>query len=292
VTSEDICAVVVTFHPERDTLENVVELRQQFNRLIVIDNGSLEKELGALRSFSEERHVELIENGRNLGIATALNIGVARAVERGCNGVAFFDQDSTVTEGFLSNLLTSYNANPQRENVAIVSPRHWDRNSKAWLKPQFMPDGNLRIAITSGSMVPISVFTRCGTFADEYFIDMVDTEFSLRVRSRGFTIVLAKDAHLVHSIGNLRSHSFLGVKRYTVSHHSAFRRYYMTRNRLTTLIKYWHFEPRLCYHIPKSIVMDSFIILLFETQRLRKLGNTVLGIMDALCRKKGRVIAP
>jgi rhamnosyltransferase len=292
VTSDEICAVVVTYRPQRDTLVNLVELRRQFNRLIVIDNGSLEGELRDLRSVRAGGIVELLENDRNLGIATALNIGAARAIERGCKAVVFFDQDSTVTEGFLTNLLAAYEASPQRDSVAIVSPRHWDRNSKAWLTPSRLPTGNLRVAITSGSMIPTSVFRRCGTFADDYFIDMVDTEFSLRVRAAGLTIVLAQEARLLHSIGSLRDHSLLGIKRYSVSHHSAFRRYYMTRNRLVTLLKYWHFEPSLCYHVPKSILMDSLIIILFEQQRLRKLANTVLGVKDALCRRMGKVIEP
>lgn len=290
MTVDDVCAVVVTFHPCMDVFDNLAKACSQFRKLIVVDNGSEEPMLEDLHRASEAIGFELIANGCNLGIATALNIGVRRAAERNCQAVVLFDQDSTVTDGFLEAMLAAFESNPRRDKVAIVAPRHWDRNAESWLAPQRCPDGSLRVTITSGSMIPMSVLSNCGWFDDDYFIDMVDTEYCLRVRSRGFMILLAESAGLLHSVGTLKEHSLLGLKTYRASHHSAARRYYITRNRLVTLIRYWRFERSLAYHVPKSIVLDAIIIALYEKQSLRKIANTFIGVADALRGRMGKVI--
>jgi rhamnosyltransferase len=290
VTVDDVCAVVVTFHPRKDVFDNLAKACRQFTKVIVVDNGSDEPMFGDLQLASEKLGFELIENGDNLGIAAALNIGIRRAGDRHCQAVVLFDQDSTVTDGFLEAMLAAYQSNLQWEKVAIVAPRHWDRNSKSWLTPQRSPDGNLRLTITSGSMTPLPVFSKCGWFDEDYIIDMVDTEYCLRVRWHGFTIQLAESASLLHSVGTLKEHSLLGLKKYRVSHHSASRRYYMTRNRLVTLFRYWRFERSLVYQVVKSIVLDAFIIALFEKQFLRKIVNTCIGVVDALRGRMGKVI--
>jgi rhamnosyltransferase len=290
VTNNDVCAVSVTFHPSKEVFQNLDQVCRQFKQLVVVDNGSDNLEFRQLQNASDESGFSVVSNRTNLGIAAALNIGVRRAEEYGFRAVVLFDQDSTISDGFLQSMITAYNAYPHAERVAIVAPRHWDRNANSWLAPQYLKDDTLRVAITSGSMIPLSILSRCGLFAEDYFIDMVDTEYCLRVRRNGFLIICDPDARIVHSVGSLKDHRLGRLKTYRVSHHSPGRRYYMTRNRLATLFRYWRFDRSLCYHIPKSIVMDTVLILIFEDHRFRKLLNTCLGIIDALRGKMGRVI--
>lgn len=285
-----ICAVVVTFRPPDEVLNNIASLGAQFRSIVIVDNGSPVSTLEWLRRASHERGFHLIENNENLGIASALNIGVGWAIAQGCEGVSLFDQDSTIGEGFLAAMLKQYDTFHQRENVAIIAPRHWDPHTERWLNPRVREDGTLAQAITSGSLMPASTFTVCGWFEDNFIIDMVDTEYCFRVRSLGFTIRLAPEAALVHSVGHLRYHTFLGIRTFRTSHHSAARRYYMTRNRIVTLFRYWKCERSLIREIPKSILIDTILIGLFEEERFRKFANTFRGIGDALLGKMGKMV--
>src|SRR5271168_4239515 len=94
-------AIVVTYHPRSEYLENLASIRAQVDSLIVVDNGSTQDALSGMRRASAEAGFTLIENGTNLGIATALNLGVREAQRQGCDWVALFDQDSVLTDGFM-----------------------------------------------------------------------------------------------------------------------------------------------------------------------------------------------
>ncbi len=72
---KSVCAVVVTYHPDDVVLENLVAIRPQVQGLLVVDNGSSEERRNRLRRGARDVGFTLIENGENLGIATALNIG-------------------------------------------------------------------------------------------------------------------------------------------------------------------------------------------------------------------------
>ena len=48
------------------------------------------------------------------------------------------------------------------------------------------------VAITSGSLMPVEIFDRCGWFEEDLIIDRVDDEYCLRVRSMGYTIALCR----------------------------------------------------------------------------------------------------
>ena len=93
---DSVCAIVVTFHPDHDVLENLSKLHKQIPNVVVIDNGSSLEFVGHLRDISSRLGFHLVENKENVGIATALNIGVRYAQTIGVNWVFLFDQDSAV----------------------------------------------------------------------------------------------------------------------------------------------------------------------------------------------------
>src|SRR5271170_2638838 len=93
----NVCAVVVTFRLMAEHLENLIKARAQVQKLVVVDNGSSEQALAPFRGSQSQADFHLIENGENVGIAAALNIGIKWAQAQGCDWVILFDQDSTVT---------------------------------------------------------------------------------------------------------------------------------------------------------------------------------------------------
>ncbi len=289
MTAQKLCAVVVTFRPGPEVLENLATLRPQVDALVVVDNTSPGAHPGPLQAASQLLDFTWIENGRNLGIAAALNTGVRWARAHGFAFVLLFDQDSTVTDGFAQAMLTTYASHTHPEQVAVVTPSQVERTTGQFRRPPQASDGTPLVAITSGSLMPTGVFDYCGWFEEELFIDSVDHEYCLRARSRGYTIAECRQAILLVAVGATIAHRAFGMTIFA-RHYSANRRYYMTRNRLVIIHRFWRQQPAWCCRTLLDIVQDSIRIVLVERQRWSKLRQTGRGIYDALSGRTGKVV--
>ena len=181
--------------PRLEDLGNLVRVRPQVEHLVVVDNGSSEEQLHLLRGASHELDFTLIENGQNLGIAAALNVGVKWAQTNGSGWVALFDQDSAVTDGFIAQMVADFEHFARQRNILLLIPRYRDPGSCVERVCPLDEDGGPFVTITSGSLLPIGAFEKCGYFKEELFIYTVDDEYSLRLRSRGYSI--ARSSHAV-----------------------------------------------------------------------------------------------
>jgi rhamnosyltransferase len=290
VLENSICAVIVTFRPPSVVPGNLAKARSQVQGLVVVDNGSSPEDMAPVLAASRELDFKLIEKPANLGLAAALNIGVQWAKSQQYKFVALFDQDSTVTDGFIAAMVREYEANPLREKIAIVTSRHLEPETGEWEGPYPAEDGTPLVAITSGSLMPVDIFDRCGYFEEGLIIDSVDTEYCLRVRSMGYTIALCNQAFLHHSIGAPQMHSFLGLFMAKATHHSPKRHYYVNRNRLFIIRKYGRQYPGFRYLTARSLVRDIIVTLVVEGDRWNKLVNTLLGLFDGLRGRMGMVV--
>jgi rhamnosyltransferase len=282
-------AVVVTYHPDADVLENLRILRVQIEPIIVIDNGSDVSELLALRAAAATVGFELIENGENLGIAGALNQGVRRVRELGCTSVFFFDQDSTISPGFVDTMRSCFADSGSSRSLAILVPRYVDRRFGSVLEPPTRGDGHLEAATTSGSLMPTEVFETAGFFAEELFIDGVDYEYSLRVRRLGFTIDECATAILLHSPGTPTHHRGLGGKPFQAANYSPVRRYYQERNKIWIAKRYWRSFPSFCAKQFLTSAKDLVKIVLVEDGKAHKTRFFFLGLCDGLRNRTGKI---
>jgi rhamnosyltransferase len=284
--THSVCAVIVSYNPCSDILRNIATLRPQVSSIVVVDNGSSEQNLAILRGARFEYGFELIENGANLGIAVALNIGVREVRAKGCSWVALFDQDSRVEPGFIDSMLTACKNAPNPSKVGIVCPVYLDTSTGIAFPIQRSKTGEVLSAMTSGSLIPTELFDRIGTFNEPLFIDYVDIEFCVRTRRAGYRIVQSSRAVLHHSLGRITRHRLLG-RWFASTNHSAVRRYYITRNRLRVLWQFmgdWPWSPKEV----RSVLMETIKVVLVEQDRLAKLRNIVLGSVDALRGRMGK----
>ncbi len=285
----EICAVVITFGPTAAVLENLVKVRPQVGGLVVVDNGSSADLLERFHRSAHDMQFTLIENGTNLGIAAALNIGIRWAKAQGYQYVALFDQDSAVTENFIEAMLAEYATHPLRDKVAVVTPSQVERSTGRSRTHRFARDGGPLVAITSGSLMPIEIFGRCGWFEEELIIDCVDHEFCLRARSLGYTIAECRRAVLIVAVGSASTHHVLGM---TIStrHYSARRRYYMTRNRMLMIRRFWRVQPAWCCRTLQDMLQDTIKVTLIEKESWSKMRNTVRGLYDAALGRMGMLV--
>jgi rhamnosyltransferase len=284
----EVCAVIVAFRPVEEHFQNALKARAQVGKLVVVDNGSSPQALAPFREARQAGLFHLIENGENLGVAAALNTGIRWAKAQGCDWVVLFDQDSTVTDGMIEALLAAYRADPDRERVGTVVPTYIDRFSGNEMPVERHKSGRILTVSTSSSLIPQSIFERCGDFREDFVIDQIDYEFCLRIVAAGYKIVQCRDARLLHSLGERREYGVGGKHLLTSTHHNARRRYYIMRNRVVLLRLYWRSFPRYCLNLFSLSWKDTVKILLVESDKGAKLKNTLKGVVDGVLGRMGK----
>ncbi len=284
----NICAIVVTFHPTPEHLDNLLKVRQQVNRLVVVDNGSGSEALAVFRAARQSEDFHLMENGENLGVAAALNIGVRWAETQGCDWVICFDQDSTVGDGLVATMLSAFDADIDRDRIGTLAPIYIDKLSGQEMPVERSMKGQILTVSTSGSMIPTSIFLQCGYFREDFFIDQIDYEFCLRIIAAGYKVVQCNEAKLVHSLGERRDYAFGNQHLLTSTHHSAKRRYYIIRNRVVLFRLYWTKFPGYCFNLFALTLKDTVKILLVERDKSEKLWNSGRGLVDGLLGRMGK----
>jgi rhamnosyltransferase len=290
MSERSVCGVIVTFRPRSEDLENFAKLRPQVQALVVVDNGSSEEQRGLLRLASFESDFTLIENGDNLGIAAALNIGVKWAQSEGYAWVALFDQDSAVQPGFIDTMLRAYDGHPRRERIALLVPRYIDSRLGIPLPATYAGDGSLQVAMTSGSLMPTAVFCRQGWFEECMFIDGVDYEYCLRLRSNGYSLEECPDAVLLHAPADFTVCMLRGFRLFSTSNYNAGRRYYRDRNKMWMMRRYWTKFPAFFLFTLSNSLKDGLKIILAEKEKKKKLYHMGLGVRDGLMGRMGKTV--
>jgi rhamnosyltransferase len=281
-----VSAVVVTYRPDGKVVENLRRLSHQISRIIVVDNGAAGDSVQVVEAVERVAGVELIRNGSNLGIATALNIGIRRALQGGARWVATFDQDSAVTEDYFENLFRAYEMCPDPQKVGMLVPRGWSEAVAKVFHPGQPAWGYAVDANTSGSVIKSEVFKVAGFYDDAMFIDYVDIDFCLRLQRHGFKILRALSVVLEHQLGSTHARNLLGFK-ISYREHTPWRYYYMMRNRLLVHRRFFFSSPRwalydvgwFCYGCAK---------MLLENDRGQKIRALSMGLIDGLRGKTGR----
>ncbi|TWJ32607.1 glycosyltransferase family 2 protein [Geobacter argillaceus] len=269
-----IAGVVILYNPEDEVIENIRCCADQVETLFVIDN-SASINIDLIERIKKIEQVRYLWNERNLGLATALNMGAAKAIEHGSDYLLTMDQDSRPAPDMVARMLDcleTYDA----ATVGIVSPCHMIRNMPC------QGGGGCRevlVAMTSGNLLNLELYQRVGPFMDELFIDYIDHEYCLRLRRQGFRVVEAPAAILEHGLGHTVTRDF-GIKRFSVTNHSPFRRYFMTRNRFSVMDRYREEFPEYCRQQQRAFFDELAGILFFERQKLKKFRMVLKGYLD------------
>lgn len=282
-----LCAVMVTYHPSAAIVGNLPKVLAQVEGLVVIDNGSTDDEIMALRSSQQKLGFHLIQNKENLGIAEALNQGVRWAKSAGYSWVLLLDQDSHLTDHFVGSMLATWEIHPQRERIASIHPSYVDPDTGMRQKTRRARDGGPVVSLTSGALIPVWVFDKVGLFSSNYFIDYVDHEYCFRIRAAGYLIADSTTAVLLHSAGHPQGSSIWGFE-FRPTHHNAIRRYYISRNRVAVYRTYFAVFPSWIARSMYDDLRETIKCFLGEEDRGRKARNFLRGTWDGLTGRMGK----
>ena len=279
-----VAAIIVSYNPDNNLLDSINLLINQVERIIIVDNGSeseKKKNIKLIRDIDKEK-IEIIFNEENLSIATALNIGVRSALKQGYNWILTMDQDSKVSKNMVEKMLEVYNGIDEKERKDILSifPNFVDERVQSIEENSDMDTYEYVDAdITSGNLLRAEVFDKVGFFDDSLFIDLVDTDFCMRLNEKNIKMIKVRDAILYHSLGESQSVKSIFGK-FNTSNHSALRRYYMTRNRFYTWEKYKDLNS-FTLNRDKSLFKKEFIkIILGEKDKVNKIRMVFKGYKD------------
>ncbi len=269
--SLQILASVVLYNPSADVILNMMSYASHVSDLLVVDNS----DRSVLSEDELERNfpgVTIVRNGKNLGIAKALNQAAEFAVENGFDWILTMDQDSRFELGSLHQLISAVTA--YEGNVGIFTPVHVnkDTQSTSFQSPYTI----VKKTMTSGNLLSVKAYQECGGFNERLFIDYVDHEYNFRLQKNGYTILRVNGSLLRHNLGNIESYrsSFFSIK---TTNHSELRRYYITRNRLYVSAKYAYDQPKFFFREIRHYWTDIFRIVVLEKNKIAKLSAVMRG---------------
>jgi rhamnosyltransferase len=294
-----ICAVIVSYNPDERLVDLVEAVRPQVGGLVLVDNASSDPALGMVRTF-ENQELEIIRNERNLGVAAALNQGLAYARRNGFEWGLTLDQDSLPADDMVAHLCQAFEAAGGGDAIAILAPQLVDprlgrrtpflRSAAGLFFRRTRCTGDIltgvTTAVTAGALMRINIVDALGGFREDFFIDYVDTEFCLRARSRGFRIVAACKAIMEHQLGQ-RDRRRVGPFVLYPTHHAVERWYYFGRNRVPMLRMYALRFPHWCLYELVAGTYGLLRMMAVEGRRIQKLGAFMRGTVDGLRGKMG-----
>jgi rhamnosyltransferase len=279
------CAVVVTYQPDSGLADRIARIASLVNKLVIVDNQSTGESVENIARIPASESIQIIRNERNLGLAAALNQGLAVALAEDCGWAITFDQDTQVGENLFREVQVVFDSFPEKERIAIIGCNYWDpargRSLVNVKRSPVRPWLDSKAVVTSGSLVSLAVFETVGPFLSDLFIDHVDSEYCLRARSKGFRVLLALAPAMEHSLGQGTAHATAWGKVSTPDYPPA-RWYYIARNSLILARKYLFKEPRW---ISAGLVYTATVfakVLWLEDDRVAKVRHAAAGLADGL----------
>jgi rhamnosyltransferase len=285
-------AVIIAFNPDAGFCERCFRTLDEVGSVIVVDNGSSEAGRKTIATLADVPGIFLIVNDENKGLGCALNQGIRLAMSKGFQWICTLDQDSLMQPGFKRAMENIASQLDERVvDLGFLAPVYQDEKSGIFTsyasRPGPVPGCSIaNETITSGNLVPASTFRAVGLFDEGLFIDYLDYDFSLRCRIHGKAIVEVSSAVLLHNLGNSTRHRLLG-RPFFVTHHSALRRYYITRNRITLYARYFAKTPDWVMKDGARFMLDLFKVGFYESDRHAKLRSMMQGALHAFTGRRG-----
>jgi rhamnosyltransferase len=280
-----INSVIVLYNPDKSVIKNINSYINDIDKIYIVDNSETKNHELINKIVTISDKCIYSDNNGNQGIAYALNVGAKLAIENGADWLLTMDQDSSFEKSSL-DVLIEWIKNNDISKVGIISPYHLMLDQIDIHKKENKVIDELTV-MTSGNLLNLEAYKNIGKFEEKYSIDYVNHEYCLRLQSNGFYIKVHKNSILVHALGNISSKSLLG-KRVAYTNHNHLRRYYITRNRLDVIKKYFFKYFVFSIKELKAIIFEWIKIILFEQNKIKKQKAILLGTFDFLRNKYGK----
>lgn len=276
-----VVCVMVTYNPDAEKILSVCKSVYDSVQSLVIVKNSPEELSEEILSFP---NIFVIQLSRNFGIAYAQNRGIEYATENGADWVLLSDQDTVYPKGYVSKML-EISRRDNLKNIGTLTPIFFDEVKCDYAKIMISKtksravrhgDGKIyEIAhnISSGTLIPVSVFDKCGVMDENLYIDFVDHEYCWRVQKYGLKNYLISDVVIRHQLGDRMERRF-GMR---IVYRSLFRFYYIIRNGCYLLTTdYLKGKDRLLFKLLiKKKIAEALLLNRFNKNSFRTVKKAV-----------------
>lgn len=180
-------------------------------RLLVVDNGSTDDSLAAVRA--QFPRAETLATGRNLGFAAGANVGLRHALAHGAAYVFLANNDTLLAPDALTLLVEA----AQQHAADLVSPviyfaeppeRVWwlggRRRSLTLEISRCVAQGAAPFEVDfvtgCGMLISRRCLERVGLFDERFFMYYEDSDYCLRVRAAGLRVLAVPQAKMWHKV--------------------------------------------------------------------------------------------
>lgn len=258
-----VSVVLVNWNRCADVVDNVRALRKQNWKnleVIVVDNGSTDESLPALRSLEG---IRLIELGQNLGPARGRNEGVREATGE---FILLLDSDSYIGRTGIGKLVARMQADPKLGIIGCRVMNWYSGKIDQWFYPhsyEKMGDQEFETYSFSaaGALLRTRAVQEAGGFWDDLFIYNEEVDLSIGVFRAGYRIIYLPTVPVFHRAspeGRTPSQRYF---------------HYQIRNWIWIIYKHYPFWPRVSR---VSLLSAAYLV---KGMRAGQLPATVGGIV-------------
>lgn len=295
-SSQEVVAAVVVYQPDVRLLEGVLAaIAPQAARILMIVNDD-----GAW-SCAMPANVMVERPGANIGLGAAYNLAVRRAREWGAKRLLLLDQDSVAAPDMVERLARALSADAR---AAAVGPLWYDsrtgrdgafvrlsgcRTRHVQLQGPLETHASVAVdfLISSGSLISLDALEGIGAFDEYFFVDHVDTDWSLRASAAHYRLYGVPSARLAHHLGDCVPATFLGRRAFL---HAPMRQYYLLRNSILLWRRPYAPWGWVLYDFGRTGLLMIYY-LLFQPPRFARLMWMMRGVRDGL-RGNGAASSP
>jgi rhamnosyltransferase len=288
-SSNTLCAIITTYRPSVALVQCVQSIQRQVNEIVIIDDGDSQANVAKLHAwFGGMEALTILHQPKNFGIAAALNRGVEHARPRGYQWLLTLDEDS-IPQGDMVSRLCCHLVQLQSLGRVGCLGMGWQREEGRVADARLPRWREKRGIITSGSLFSLAAYDAVGGFREEFFIDCVDYDFCLRLRTRGYRIIQILEYGFQHSLGVGKQHRLLGFTIDTYRHDPQ-RLYYLVRNSIVLALEYICADPLYTCAVGYGLAGKVLEIVLWKTERRQRFKALICGVADGLRHRMGRRI--
>lgn len=193
-------AGIVLYNPDIEVLKNNISILEKMVTKIILYDNTEYKDRKNIESQLIKDSIIYISEGKNLGIAYALNKIMEKAKELNSKWCFSFDQDSKIPD----NIYSEYSKYFNEKDVGILCSQFIDHRRK-FMKVDKTEESvtEVKKCITSASCTRIDVWEKVGKYDDKLFIDLVDNDFSKRVFYSEYKIYRINSVILEQKFGDI-----------------------------------------------------------------------------------------
>jgi len=231
--------------------------------VIIVDNASNDGTTSVVKK--EFPKVKIIENEYNLGVSTALNIGIK---ESSGNFIFIFEDDLVLEKGCLKKLVTFSLENPKiiaagglfyynKKNrirnlggkINFFTSKIKIRGKDEIYRNQY---GHSEADVVGGATLLINrkIFEEIGYFDERFFWSYEDLDWCLRLKKKGYKIIVLPEAKIFHD------HK-ISEKPSPFSEYHIIRSKIIFMKKYMSIITFWFFPLQIIY---TPLILIYFLI--------------------------------